>query len=159
MNTNELVSVAPIYGDYLAHHGIKGQRWGVRRFQNPDGSLKDSAKRRYGRLKDITLSRNETRYKNKAKANLKGAAAAIGTAAIVGVGGALLVKSLSDKGRNYLAKEIFSMAQINVLGLEVGAASGLVAAGHSYLKSKTFKDFKEARTDSQNRKNRDNIGE
>ena len=23
----------------LCHHGIKGQRWGVRRYQNPDGSL------------------------------------------------------------------------------------------------------------------------
>lgn len=23
----------------IAHHGIKGQKWGVRRFQNPDGSL------------------------------------------------------------------------------------------------------------------------
>lgn len=25
--------------DYISHHGIKGQRWGVRRWQNPDGSL------------------------------------------------------------------------------------------------------------------------
>lgn len=25
--------------EYLAHHGIKGQRWGIRRFQNKDGSL------------------------------------------------------------------------------------------------------------------------
>jgi hypothetical protein len=24
---------------WLAHHGIKGQRWGIRRFQNEDGSL------------------------------------------------------------------------------------------------------------------------
>lgn len=24
---------------YLEHHGIKGQKWGIRRFQNPDGSL------------------------------------------------------------------------------------------------------------------------
>ena len=33
-------------GDYLAHHGVKGQRWGVRRFQNPDGSLTEKGKRR-----------------------------------------------------------------------------------------------------------------
>ena len=33
--------------EYLAHHGIKGQRWGVRRFQNPDGSLTSAGKQRY----------------------------------------------------------------------------------------------------------------
>ena len=26
-------------GGELYHHGIKGQKWGIRRFQNPDGSL------------------------------------------------------------------------------------------------------------------------
>lgn len=30
----------------LKHHGIKGQRWGVRRFQNPDGSLTWAGRRR-----------------------------------------------------------------------------------------------------------------
>ena len=33
---------------YLAHHGIKGQKWGVRRYQNEDGSLTDEGKKRYG---------------------------------------------------------------------------------------------------------------
>lgn len=32
---------------YLAHHGIKGQKWGVRRFQNKDGSYTDLGKKRY----------------------------------------------------------------------------------------------------------------
>lgn len=33
--------------DYLMHHGIKGQKWGVRRFQNPDGTLTEAGKKRY----------------------------------------------------------------------------------------------------------------
>ena len=32
----------------LRHHGIKGQKWGVRRFQNKDGSLTADGKKRYG---------------------------------------------------------------------------------------------------------------
>lgn len=31
----------------LYHHGIKGQRWGVRRYQNENGSLTAAGKRRY----------------------------------------------------------------------------------------------------------------
>lgn len=31
----------------LQHHGIKGQKWGVRRFQNTDGSLTAEGKKRY----------------------------------------------------------------------------------------------------------------
>lgn len=37
---------------YLAHHGIKGQKWGVRRFQNPDGTLTALGKERYYTDKD-----------------------------------------------------------------------------------------------------------
>ena len=33
-------------GAYLAHHGVKNQRWYVRRFQNYDGSLTEKGKRR-----------------------------------------------------------------------------------------------------------------
>lgn len=32
--------------DFLAHHGIKGQKWGIRRFQNPDGTLTEAGKKR-----------------------------------------------------------------------------------------------------------------
>lgn len=35
------------FGDGLYHWGIKGQKWGVRRFQNPDGTLTSAGKERY----------------------------------------------------------------------------------------------------------------
>lgn len=40
------------YSDELYHHGIKGQKWGVRRFQNYDGTRTDAGKKRYSRSSD-----------------------------------------------------------------------------------------------------------
>ena len=40
----------PVYranSNELYHHGIKGQKWGVRRFQNKDGSLTAAGRKRY----------------------------------------------------------------------------------------------------------------
>ena len=35
-----------VVNDELYHHGIKGQKWGVRRFQNEDGSRTSAGKKR-----------------------------------------------------------------------------------------------------------------
>ena len=45
--------------EYLSHHGIKGQKWGVRRFQNEDMSLTSAGKERYG--SDHKKTRKERR--------------------------------------------------------------------------------------------------
>lgn len=46
----------------LWHHGIKGQRWGVRRYQNADGSLTAAGKKRYDRdIRENNAKKKENR--------------------------------------------------------------------------------------------------
>lgn len=44
------------YNQELYHHGIKGQRWGIRRFQNKNGSLTPA-----GRKHRYVLSKEQTK--------------------------------------------------------------------------------------------------
>lgn len=44
-------------GEELQHHGVKGMRWGVRRYQNEDGSYTSAGKARYAK-KAVTQMRN-----------------------------------------------------------------------------------------------------
>lgn len=43
---------------YLLHHGIKGQKWGVRRYQNTDGSLTTAGKKHYSKDLYKSISKN-----------------------------------------------------------------------------------------------------
>lgn len=45
----ELISYNRVYNDELYHHGIHGMKWGVRRYQNPDGSLTSAGRQRYNK--------------------------------------------------------------------------------------------------------------
>lgn len=47
----------------LYHHGIKGMHWGVRRFQNPDGTLTAAGKRRE-RAEDRAARKEATRQRD-----------------------------------------------------------------------------------------------
>lgn len=58
-----------IYSEELYHHGILGQKWGVRRFQNKDGSLTSSGRKRRGLSGTIKqIKKNYKRKKTLAKA-------------------------------------------------------------------------------------------
>ena len=50
----------------LTHYGINGQKWGVRRYQNPDGTLTEAGKRHYQKLDDRWVKRKADKIEEKA---------------------------------------------------------------------------------------------
>lgn len=51
--------------DYMTHHGILGQKWGVRRFQNKDGTYTNEGRQRY--KKSTEQLNSETQKKQDVK--------------------------------------------------------------------------------------------
>ena len=68
-----IFSSAP--NDYLMHYGIKGQKWGIRRYQNPDGTLTEEGKARYSKglnsVKKDSLFNSESRIRDAAIVGIK----------------------------------------------------------------------------------------
>ena len=76
--------------DYLYHHGIKGMQWGVRRYQNPDGSLTAAGKKRVSQRRpdDIVIKKGTqlnnvgSRENLKLRGNVKGVPNPFGPSAV-----------------------------------------------------------------------------
>lgn len=140
----------------LYHHGIKGMKWGVRRFLNEDGSLTTSGKARYNSnltkknpidMTDEDLASSSRRlqaeqnYKNlsvnqNAKAAKRIGASVIGSF-IAGAGGTFAMEAIS-KGTMKIGKKKVGIA-LAVGG--VSAASAL-ASGLVTLEGGTITKFK-----------------
>ena len=68
----------------LQHFGIKGMKWGVRRYQNLDGTLTEEGKRRYNDAKD-----------------------AVGTSGVIaGLGTAIVAKNAASNAYDYLSRTV-----------------------------------------------------
>lgn len=48
----------------LYHHGVKGMKWGVRRYQNKNGSLTNAGKKKLETYRNKELERNEKKWNN-----------------------------------------------------------------------------------------------
>ena len=45
---NDYLAYRVKYSNELYHYGVKGQKWGIRRYQNPNGTFTEEGKIRYG---------------------------------------------------------------------------------------------------------------
>lgn len=120
--------------DFLAHHGVIGQKWGHRRYQNPDGSLTPEGRRHWGlsdtsKMSDqdlqkaIERSNLERRYANamatsKTRNTAKNLAkTAFGVLAKT-LGTTSTVTSLADKSDT--GKQLANIAKIGSEGSKIG---------------------------------------
>lgn len=100
---------------YLAHHGILGQKWGVRRFQNKDGSYTAAGKKR--KNLDKNKKENDTEDKKKGLSrNQKIAIAATGVA-LTAIGGYYLYKTGKLDGLINVGKNAVKNNSNDILGL------------------------------------------
>lgn len=99
------------YNPYeLYHHGIKGQRWGVRRFQNRDGTYTNAGKRR----------RNDDFGETNSSRSSSGVGKKIATGLAIGAAAGLTAYALANpKSRAYLKK----LAGVSVSKLKAAATN------------------------------------
>ena len=57
--------------NYLEHHGILGMKWGIRRYQNSDGSLTPEGKVRYGSQMAKALQKGDQKSYDKIRSKIK----------------------------------------------------------------------------------------
>ncbi len=88
--------IAITTNNYLEHHGILGQKWGIRRYQNADGTLTDAGKKRQDEIKE--------KYKDAKKVGTSALKVAVGTK-LASVG----VKTYSDLVKKFGIKNLYDM--------------------------------------------------
>lgn len=127
--------------DYVAHFGIKGMKWGVRRYQNNDGSLTPTGKTRYSKKKTKKTLSNEDIIKNADAKTIQSNISRLSTKELnEATMRANMKRQLGDisnaektRGRRAAMEVIRDFATITA------AASGAIALG--YRMHKVHKDF------------------
>lgn len=132
--------------DYLEHFGVKGQKWGVRRFENEDGTLTEAGKIRYAKAQ-----KEASKYESKSDRLKKiGRAARTGAAAGAAAGAATIfqtgygIKGLQG-ARDYavgrLGYNVAGIAATTLAGGLGGAAISGIKQGYQAAKVRRGQKF------------------
>lgn len=118
----------------LCHHGVKGQRWGVRRYQNDDGTLTAEGKARYGVDENGKMSKEGMKlYKQDTKdqKTLDRSNAGNAIRAAAKTGGKYLAARLTTLGAAFVASRLMLNAG-NIMGAEYLASGTKIVNGILY---------------------------
>ena len=131
-------------GSYICHHGVKGQKWGVRRYQNKDGSLTEAGKIRYnvGKVKNIeSINRSYTSYNVDQWGKTKDT-------------NTLWVSGLSGSGKSTIASEMSKKSNADVIHMDLylystpGKYTNKMSSDFNKFLDKNYPKWKEMQSDA-----------
>ena len=135
----------------LYHHGVKGMRWGRRRYQNEDGSLTPAGREHYKHQVVSNTKVNSKETKNAAKAiagAVYGAELAVGAKTLSQVT-AMSVAHIAAMSNPVTAIGMNAVAIATGLGLGYAARYGIVRAGQkAYMKAARNQGIKQLAKDN-----------
>lgn len=112
--------------DELQHYGVKGMKWGVRRYQNKDGTLTAKGKQRYSKLNIRDVDAQIQRNYGTNKMRLAGNLAASGVS-ILGVAASIVTANPT------FALTGASFASTIATGTNLASAVKYYKDGHDYV--------------------------